>query len=70
MSTPSPDSPRSIAGVTAAALIMIACCAAGPAALGALAGSVIGGWLGIVCAVVFAGAVGVLLERRRRAGGC
>jgi outer membrane lipoprotein SlyB len=55
--------------VAAAAAAMILCCAVGPAALGAAAGDVIGGWLGIACAVVLAAVAGVLFHRRRR-GSC
>jgi hypothetical protein len=51
-------------------LLMVLCCAVGPAVIGAVAGSAIGGWLGIVCAVVLAAVVGFLLHRRaRRRGG-
>jgi hypothetical protein len=64
-------SPRSADGVFAgAALLMVLCCAVGPAVIGAAAGGVIGGWLGIVCAVLVAGLVGLLLHRRSRARGC
>jgi hypothetical protein len=52
-------------------LLMVVCCAVGPAVLGAVAGSAIGGWLGIACAVVLAAAVGLVLHRRTRSrGGC
>jgi hypothetical protein len=52
-------------------LVMVLCCAAGPAVMGAVAGSAIGGWLGIACAVILAVAVGLLLHRRTRdRGGC
>ncbi len=47
-------------------VVMVLCCAVGPAAIGAAAGSAIGGWLGIVCAVVLAGVVGLFLHLRRR----
>jgi hypothetical protein len=53
-----------------AAVLMVLCCAFGPAVLGAAAGSIIGGWLGILCAVVLGGSVGVGLYRRRGRGGC
>jgi hypothetical protein len=53
------------------ALLMIVCCVAGPAALGAAAGSAIGGWLGIACAVLLACLAGLLIHRRRRGSeGC
>jgi hypothetical protein len=52
-------------------LLMVVCCAVGPAVVGAVAGSAIGGWLGIACAVVLAAAVGLFLHRRTRSrGGC
>jgi hypothetical protein len=51
-------------------LLMVLCCAVGPAVLGAAAGSLVGGWLGIVCAVILAAAVGLWLHRRSRAGAC
>jgi hypothetical protein len=53
-----------------AALVMILCCAVGPAVLGAAAGRIIGGWFGILCAVVVAASLGVALYRRRGRGGC
>jgi len=59
---------RSDSVVAGAAVLMILCCAAGPAVVGAAAGSVIGGWLGIVRAVVLAAAVAWSLHRRRRDG--
>jgi hypothetical protein len=50
---------------------MVLCCAVGPAVIGALAGSAIGGWLGIACAVILAALVGLVLHRRARArDGC
>lgn len=52
------------------ALLMILCCAIGPAVIGAAAGSVIGGWLGIICAVILAAGVGLVLHRRARNGRC
>jgi hypothetical protein len=47
-------------------LLMVLCCAVGPAVIGAAAGSAIGGWLGIACAVILAAAVGLILHRRTR----
>jgi hypothetical protein len=44
---------------------MVLCCAVGPAVIGAAAGSVIGGWLGIACAIVLAAGTGLMLHRRR-----
>jgi hypothetical protein len=58
------------AAVGGAALLMVVCCAVGPALIGAAAGSVIGGWLGIACAVLVAAVAGVLLHRRARKRGC
>jgi hypothetical protein len=52
-----------------AAVAMVFCCAVGPAVLGAAAGGIVGGWLGIACAVVLATVVGAVLYRRGR-GSC
>ena len=52
------------------ALLMVICCAVLPAAIGAAAGSAIGGWLGITCAVVLAAGVGLFLHRRRGRDSC
>jgi hypothetical protein len=38
-------------------VLMVLCCIAGPAVIGAVAGSVIGGWLGIAGALAVAGAL-------------
>jgi outer membrane lipoprotein SlyB len=46
-------------------VLLALCCAIGPAVLGAAAGSLIGGWLGVVCAVALAAIVGLVLHRRR-----
>jgi hypothetical protein len=51
-----------------AAVLMILCCAVGPAVVGAAAGSAVGGWLGIACAVLLTAAVAWVLHRRRRTG--
>lgn len=57
--------------VAAAGVLMVLCCAVGPAVIGAVAGGAIGGWLGIACAVIVAAAVGVIVHRRtRRRGAC
>jgi Mn2+/Fe2+ NRAMP family transporter len=62
---------RSDAALAGAGVLMILCCAVGPAVFGAVAGSVIGGWPGIACAVILAAAVGLILHRRtRRRGAC
>jgi hypothetical protein len=53
-----------------AARLMVVCCVAGPAVIGAAAGSVIGGWLGLAVACVLAASVGLLLYLRRGKGGC
>ena len=50
-------------------LLMVLCCAVGPAVIGAVAGSAIGGWLGIACAVILAAVVGLILHRRTRSRG-
>jgi outer membrane lipoprotein SlyB len=44
-------------------VLMVLCCAVGPAVIGAVAGSAIGGWLGIACAVILAAVVGLILHR-------
>lgn len=61
---------RSDGALAGAGLLMVLCCVAVPAAIGAPAGSAIGGWLGILCAVSLAGLVGLYLHRRKRKGGC
>ena len=53
-----------------AAVVIVLCCAVGPAVLGAAAGAIIGGWLGVICAVVLAAGVGLVLFRRRGRGEC
>jgi hypothetical protein len=58
------------AAIGGAAILMILCCAVGPALIGAAAGSFIGGWLGIACAVILAGAGGLFLHRRGRTSSC
>jgi hypothetical protein len=50
-------------------ILMVLCCAVGPAVIGAVAGSAVGGWLGIACAAILATVVGLLVHRRNR-GGC
>jgi hypothetical protein len=47
-------------------LLMVLCCAVSPAVIGAAAGSAIGGWLGIACAVILAAVGGLVLHRRTR----
>lgn len=57
--------------LTGGGLLMALCCAVGPALIGAVAGSAVGGWLGIACAAILATVVGVVLHRRTRTrGGC
>jgi hypothetical protein len=71
MSTTNQPPGRSDYALVGGGLLMVLCCAVGPAVIGAVAGSVIGGWLGIACAVILAAAVGFMLHRRtRRRGGC
>jgi len=53
-----------------AVLLLVLCCAIGPAIVGAVGGSVIGGWLGMACAVVLAAATALILNRNRRTGRC
>jgi hypothetical protein len=50
-------------------LLMVLCCAVGPAVIGTVAGSAIGGWLGIACAVILAAVVGLTVHRRTRSRG-
>jgi hypothetical protein len=50
-------------------VLMVVCCAVGPAVIGAVAGSAIGGWLGIACAVILAAVVGLILHHRTRSRG-
>jgi hypothetical protein len=50
-------------------VLMVLCCAVGPAVIGAVAGGAIGGWLGIACAVILAAVVGPVLHRRTRQRG-
>lgn len=45
-------------------LVMVLCCAVGPAVMGAVAGSAIGGWLGIACAVNLTALMGLVVRRR------
>ena len=63
---------RSDAALAAGGALMVLCCAVGPAVIVAVAGTAIGGWLGIACAVILAAGVGLALHRRarRRASAC
>lgn len=70
MSAESKPSRTTDAAIGGAAILMILCCAVGPAVIGAAAGSVIGGWLGIACAVILAAAVGLFVVKRSRSKGC
>jgi hypothetical protein len=65
-----PSTRRSDRLLAGGALVMILCCAVGPAVIGAAAGSAIGGWLGIVCAVVLAAGAGLVIHRRRGRKSC
>jgi hypothetical protein len=67
-----PASRRSDAWLAAVGLLMVLCCAVGPAVIGVVAGSAVSGWLGVACAVVLAAAVGLVVHRRarRRGGAC
>jgi hypothetical protein len=56
--------------LAAGGLVMVLCCAVGPAVIGAVAGSAIGGWLGVACAVVLAAIVGLVLHRRASTRRC
>ena len=70
MSAPDRETPRSGSLVAGGAVLMVICCAVGPAVLGAVAGGAIGGWLGVVCAVLVAAAAGLALRRRRGKAAC
>jgi hypothetical protein len=72
MSTPGKPRSRTDFALVGGGVLMVLCCAVGPAVIGAVAGSAIGGWLGIACAIILAAAVGRILHRRprRRHGGC
>jgi hypothetical protein len=62
---------RSETALWGAGILMVLCCAVGPAVIGAVAGSAVGGGLGIACAVVLAAGAGLVLHRRTRtSGGC
>jgi hypothetical protein len=62
---------RADAALAGAGVLMVLCCAVGPAVIGAIAGGAIGGWLGIACAVLVAALVGLFVHRRTRSrGGC
>ena len=52
--------------------LMVACCMAGPAVVGAVAGGAVGGWLDVPAAVAVAFAVAAALwwRRRRRGAVC
>jgi hypothetical protein len=60
---------RADAALAAGGVLMVLCCAVGPAVIGAVAGTAIGGWLGIVCALILAAGIGVFLHRRARRRG-
>ena len=68
MSTTGKPSRRTDTALVGGGLLMVLCCAVGPAVIGAVAGSAVGGWLGIACAVVLAAVVGLMLHRRSRNG--
>jgi outer membrane lipoprotein SlyB len=71
MSTTNQPRGRSDYALVGGGLLMVLCCAVGPAVIGAVTGNAIGGWLGMACAVILAAAVGLVLHRRtRRRGGC
>jgi hypothetical protein len=52
----------------AGAVVVVVACGVAPAVLGAAAGSLIGGWLGIAVACLLA--LGALAVLRRRGGDC
>jgi hypothetical protein len=70
MSTESKSSRRSDSVVAGTALLMVLCCAIGPAVAGAALGGLIGGWLGIACAVIAAAGVALYVVSRQGRGRC
>lgn len=60
---------RADAALAAGGVLMVLCCAVGPAVIGAVAGTAIGGWLGIACALIIAAGTGFFLHRRARRRG-
>jgi hypothetical protein len=71
MSTKEESRGRSDVALIGGGVLMVLCCAVGPAVIGAVAGTAVGGWLGIACAVILAAAIGLVLQRRmRQDGGC
>jgi hypothetical protein len=60
---------RTDAALAAGSVLMVLCCAVGPAVIGAVAGTAIGGWLGIACALILAAGAGLFLHRRARRRG-
>ena len=70
MSAPEKRDRRGDGLLAGGALLMVLCCAVGPAVIGAAAGSAIGGWLGIACAVLLALGAGLFIHRRRGQEGC
>ena len=69
MSTKEETRARSDIALSGGGVLMVLCCAVGPAVIGAVAGSAVGGWLGIACAVILAAAIGLVLQRRTRLRG-
>lgn len=66
MSAPAKPGRGSNVALLGGGVLMVLCCAVGPAVIGAVAGSAIGGWLGIACAVILAALIGLVLHRRTR----
>ena len=69
MGTDPASSRRSDVALLGGGVLMVLCCAVGPAVIGAVAGSAIGGWLGIACAIILAAVFGLILHRRTRTRG-
>jgi hypothetical protein len=69
MSTKEETRGRSDVALIGGGVLMVLCCAVGPAVIGAVAGSAVGGWLGIACAVILAAAIGLVLQHRSRQRG-
>jgi hypothetical protein len=66
----SAESRRSVEALVGAGLLIALCCTIAPVVLGALAGSALGGWIGVASAAVVALALLVLRSRARRGSRC
>lgn len=69
MSAPATGARRGDRFLTGGAVLLILCCAVGPAVLGATAG-LLGGWFGIACAALIAASLALVLHRRGPRANC